>query len=473
MLNLLKAPYFLQRFPWLAEQCAGVMQEVRPLWRLAVPLILSQVTWTGILFIDSILMGQLGAAALASGALALSTFFFCYVLGAGVISASANLVSLAHGAGNRDEVASATRAGLIVALFSPLFLGVVLWNAKPLMLALGQDPKTADEAIHFLHILMWGLPFGLIFLTLRGFASGIGKAGPVPVITGAALVLSPCLGYALSQGVGTWPGLGLTGIAISSTLTYVFLGASFAYLVAAREPYRHYRIFGKFTRRDVKALVPLLKLGIPAGGTMGLESGMFTACAYLMGAISAAALAAHQSMMQLVIASFMIPAGLTFATSIRVGQLAGGGDIRAATRAGAAGQALGILWTLLTTVALIAMPEPLIRLFLPDGREGVEAARAVAMTLVPVVATMLILDAWQTILSGCLRALKDARATMIIYAVCCWGLAIPLAWFLSHRAMGPIGVWVGMSAGLLAVTLLLLGRFRRLTRHLVDGRRML
>ncbi len=473
MLNMAKVPFFSRYFPSLAEQCNSIMDEVRPLWHLAVPLVLSQITWTGILFIDSILMGQLSADALASGALALSTFFFLYVLGAGIVSAAANLVSLAHGAGKRDEVISATRAGLIVTLLTPLLLGIVLWNAEPLMLALGQPPATVRDAIGFLHILMWGLPFGLLFLTLRGFASGIGKAGPVAYITGGALLLSPGLGYVLSQGIGSWPGLGLTGIAISSTFTYVFLGLSFAWLVACAEPYRSYHIFGRFTRRDFATLKPFMKLGFPAGGTMGLESGMFTSCAYLMGAISAAALAAHQSMMQLVIASFMIPAGLTFATSIRVGQIAGAGDYRAAARAGIAGQLMGILWTLLTTVVLLLAPNALIALFLPDGREGVEAARPIALTLVPVVATMLVLDAWQTILGGCLRALKDARATMVIFGIGCWGIAIPLAWYLSRHGMGPSGVWAGMSVGLLVVTALLLMRFRTLTRQLGSGLRTL
>ena len=58
---------------------------------------------------------------------------------------------------------------------------------------------------------------------------------------------------------------------------------------------------------------------------------------------------------------------------------------------------------------------------------------------------------------------------MLIFMLGCWGVGIPLAWLLSRHVLGPTGVWTGMLAGLAVTALLLLGRFRRMTRLMQAG----
>ena len=426
---------------------------------LALPLVLSNFAQSGILIVDSMLMGQLGAQALAGGALGLSAFYLCYTLSFGVVSASGNLVALAHGAGRRRDVVAAARAGMLVAVGMALLMGTLLWNVKPLMLLLGQDPAIAETAQGFLRLLVWGMPFGLLFLALRSFSTGVGRPGPVPFITGSALLLSAALGWVLSQ----W--LGVYGVALSSALVYLYMGLSFAWVVARHPSFRRYPLFAGFTRRDLATLRPLWALGLPSAGSLGLESGLFNACTWLMGALGAAQLAAHQGMMQLVIASFMVPLGLLYATSMRVGQAAGAGDHDRVLSLGRTGQGLALAWTALTAVVMLLWGESLIRLFLPDGRPGVEAARAVALTLVPLAALVCMLDGWQSVAGGALRALSDARATMVINALGFWGVGFALAWGLSRGGLGAAGVWMGMAGGLLVTSLLLYFRFERLARR--------
>ncbi|MCW3478389.1 MATE family efflux transporter [Neisseriaceae bacterium JH1-16] len=436
------------------------MEDGRAIMALAVPLVLSQFAQTGILFIDSLLMGRLGPAALAGGALALSAYYFCFILAFGAVAASGNLVALAHGAGRRREVVAAARAGILLSGLLSLLIGVALWHAKPVMLAFGQPAATAEVAQGFLRLLVWGMPFSMLFFALRGFASGIGKPGPVPFITFSALALSAVLGWVLSQWIGVY------GIALASALTYLYMGVAFTLVVTRYRAFRRYPIFAGFDRRDLAILRPLLKIGLPTAGTLGLESGLFNACAWLMGALGAVQLAAHQSMMQLVIASFIVPLGLMYATSMRVGQAAGAGDWERVRSIALTGQGLAFAWTLLTATILLLAPEPLIALFLPDGRANVNEARAVALSLAPLAALLCLLDGWQSLTGAVLRALKDARITMVIYGVGCLGVGLPLAWLLSRHGLGPAGVWWGMCAGLLVVCLLLYWRFERTTRQL-------
>lgn len=449
------------------------LTELRPVLSMSLPLILSQAAQIGIMFIDSVLMGRLGPESLAGGALGLSSYFFCFVLAYGLSSAAGNLVALAHGRGDRRAVVAATRSCLLLSLIMAVIIGCVLWHAEPVMLALGQAPETARLAAGFLRVLLWGLPMSMLFLTLRSFASGIGNPGPVPFITLSALLIAPCFGWFLSRGFGSWPGLGLNGIALSSVITYAYMGLTFAIVVVRNPVFSSYRLFEKLERRDLAAIRPVLRLGVPTSGTMALENGMFTASAYMMGALGTAQLAAHQSMFQLVIVSFIMPIGLMQGTSMCLGQAAGAGEFLRVRRLGHLGQMLAVGWSLLTACALLLIPEFLIELFLPGNRPGTEAAREIARTLTPLVALVFVFDAWQTVANGILRALKDAHATLVIYSLGCWGVGIPLAWWLSQRALGARGVWVGMAAGLACVTILLVRRFNRMSGELLAGTRKL
>jgi MATE family multidrug resistance protein len=463
--------HLLRPFP--VKQCALWLTELRPVLSMSLPLILSQAAQIGIMFIDSILMGRLGPESLAGGALGLSSYFFCFVLAYGLSSAAGNLVALAHGRGDRRAVVAATRSCLLLSLMMALVIGIVLWHAEPVMLALGQAPQTARLAAGFLRVLLWGLPMSMLFLTLRSFASGIGNPGPVPFITLSALLIAPSLGWFLSRGIGSWPGLGLNGIALSSVITYAYMGLTFALVVVRNPVFSTYRIFGKLERRDLAAIKPVLRLGVPTSGTMALENGMFTASAYMMGALGTAELAAHQSMFQLVIVSFIMPIGLMQGTSMCLGQAAGAGEFLRVRRLGHLGQMLAVLWSVITAAALLLIPQALISLFLPGDHPDAQAARQIALTLTPLVALVFVFDAWQTVTNGILRALKDAHATLIIYSLGCWGVGIPLAWWLSRHVLGAAGVWVGMAAGLACVTILLVRRFNRLSAELLAGTRTL
>lgn len=473
MLSRAKTLFFTLLRPLRLEHSRLWFAELRPILAMSLPLILSQAAQMGIMFIDSVLMGRLGPEQLASGALALSTYFFCFVLAYGLSSAAGNLVALAHGRGDRRAVVAATRACLLLSGIMTVLIGTVLWHAEPVMIALGQDPDNARRAGGFLRILLWGMPMSMLFLNLRSFASGIGYPGPVPFITVSALFIAPCFGYVLSQGIGGWAGLGLDGIAVSSVLTYVYMGLIFTVVVVKNPVFAGYGLFSGFDRRDLAAIRPLLRLGIPTSGTMAQESGLFSASAYLMGALGTAELAAHQSMMQVVIASFIIPIGLMQGASMCVGQAAGAGEYLRVRHLGNLGQMLGVLWSLLTSTLLLLCPHIVLALFLPLDRPGAPEARAVALGLTPLVALLLIFDAWQTVANGVLRALKDAKATLVIYALGCWGVGMPLAWLLSRHGLGARGVWAGMAIGLLVVTVLLVRRFRRFSEALLAGRRTL
>lgn len=436
------------------------LSDIYAILTLGFPLILSQCAQTSILFIDAFFMGQLGPQELAGGGLALSAFYLCYMLSFGVISATGNIVSQAHSAGHNHDIIAAVRVGVLLSFVLSLIFGALLWNVKPFMLMLNQDPCIADIAQRFLHILVFAMPFGLLFLTLRCLITSINQPKSIPLITVSALILATLLDWGLSKT------LGIYGIALATVFTYVYTGVSLSIIIKHHPSFHLYSILSYFNEYDWKMLRLFLKIGLPTAGTFGLESSLFNASVWFMGSLGVAQLAAHQSMMQIVIISFTIPLGFMYAVSIRVGQAAGVNDWAKVRRLTLAGKCLVLLWTLPIMAILILKSDLLFNIFLPEGHKYTVEARSVARSIAPWAAFLCMLDGWQVLVNGVLRALKDVNITLIIYLVSCWMVGLPLAWWLSRGYFCAMGVWLGMCFSLVLVCLLLQIRFEILSRRM-------
>ncbi len=99
-------------------------------------------------------------------------------------------------------------------------------------------------------------------------------------------------------------------------------------------------------------------------------------------------------------------------------------------------------------------PTFLARLFTPDM-----AVVAMAAALLPIAALFQIFDGLQAVGAGVLRGAADTRFPAIAALVGYWGLGLSLAYVLAFSAeMGPRGLWLGLTAGLASVAVLLLTR---------------
>ena len=67
--------------------------EARALVTLAIPMIAGNVAWSGIAATDLLLVGRLGAEAVAAGALAINLFNALLIFGLGLVTAAAPLIA--------------------------------------------------------------------------------------------------------------------------------------------------------------------------------------------------------------------------------------------------------------------------------------------------------------------------------------------------------------------------------------------
>ena len=76
--------------------------EFRPLFELALPVAGAEVAWMAMGLVDTLLLGRVSPEALGGMALANGLFFFCMMLGMGLLFGLDYVVSVHQGAGRAD-----------------------------------------------------------------------------------------------------------------------------------------------------------------------------------------------------------------------------------------------------------------------------------------------------------------------------------------------------------------------------------
>jgi MATE family multidrug resistance protein len=345
-------------------------------------------------------------------------------------------------------------------------LSIAQLNGEDVLLALGQERKTAAMAAEYLQSLGWSLIPAWWFIALRGFMGAVNRPEPGLWITVAAIPTNALLAYALIYGAFGLPRLGLFGAGLATTVVNVGMCVAAIWVAYACAPFRQYRILSRFWRADWPLFGRLFAIGTPISGTFLLEYGVFAAAALLMGRIGTVQLAAHQIALTTASVMFMIPFGVSLAATVRVGHAVGRRDPRATRRAGLAAIALGGAFMAAMTLIVIALREIIPMLFMGSAAGNATATAELAATLLVVGASFFIADGVQTIAAGALRGLNDTRIPMLFAAICfwligfsaCYGLGFPLG-------LGAVGVWIGLSIGLIVYALLLVWRFHALTRR--------
>lgn len=447
---------------------ASLRPELLAILRLAGPLIAAQLANVLMVFTDTVMMGLLGPAELAAGGLGAASYSFVSIFCVGVIAAAGNLVAIRHGAVDVAGAARLTQAGMWLGWGLALAAGLLLWNLAPLLRVFGQEAHNIEGAMQFLSTLVFALPGYMTFMALRGFTSAIGRPGPVMAISIGGALANFALNYVLIHDWFGLPRLGLAGIGLITALVMTAMALLLAWHVTRHPAYAAYSLRHGLLQPRLDGLRELLRLGLPIGGTYAVESGLFAFAALCMGALGSQALAAHQVAIMSVYVAFMVPVGISYAVTFRIGQHFGAGRLEDARRAGRLGIGLGAGCMLSFAALFWLAPEWVVGLFLERGNAEFEAVVQMAVGLLAIAAWFELFDGIQTIAMGAIRGLKDAKTTFLVGLGCYWLVGAPAAWLLAfHFGWGPQGVWWGLASGLACAALGLTLGFEFKTRRLL------
>lgn len=435
--------------------------ESRALLHLALPLVLTEVCQMSMGLTDILMMGWLGADALAAGALANHFYGLFVLVGIGVMSAVAPMVAQAIGARQFRVVRRTLRQGLWAALAVGLPSFAVAWHAGAILTALGQDPAIAAAAQAYLRAMLWGFVPVLWYMVLSHFLAAHGRPRPALAVTLVAIAVNALANYGLMFGHWGLPRLGLVGAGVATALVEVVMFAGLLGFVLRDRGLRRYRILARIWRPDWPRFVELFRIGLPIGLSMLAEIGLFLGSSLLIGLFGADQLAAHGLAIECVAVAYMLPYGIGQAAAVRVGLAKGRGDLLAARRAGWTALAWGSGIALLPALGFWLLGAELVGLFLDPGVAANAAAVGFAVGFLQVAAVFQVFDGAQVVAAGALRGLKDTRVPMALAVLGYWvfglGAAVLFAFELGYEGLG---AWFGLAVGLGVTAPMMVLRFR-------------
>ena len=429
---------------------------------LSLPLVGSQLAAIAMATTDVIMMGWLGPAQLAAGALGSALYMPILHFGFGVATAVAPMAAQALGARDYRGVRRSVRQGFWVATAFGAIFAIPLWQSGAIFLLLGQKPELAALAQGYLRAAQWGLIPLLWLIVLRGFLTAHSRPRAVFVIMVIGIGVNALGNYALMFGNFGFPRLELVGAGVSTSLVDAFMALALIAFVLRDRKLRRYGLFVRFWRADWPRFVEVLRLGAPIGLMVLAESSLFGAAGILMGLIGTAELAAHAVALQCAAVAFMIPLGISHAVTARVGLAVGARDRAAVGRAGWVGLWLGIVCTTISASTFWFAGEWLVGLYLDIDDVANAPVVGLAVSFLLIAALFQLVDGAQAIAAGALRGLRDTRVPMFLAIFGYWIVGLPtsaaLAFWLD---LGGLGVWIGLAVGLAVVAGLAVWRFHR------------
>jgi MATE family multidrug resistance protein len=441
-------------------------RELMAMLALALPLVLTQLTQVLVHTTEVLLLARLGPAPLAAATLATALFHTGMMFGIGVASATAPLIAQAKGARQPRRIRRVVRQGLWVTLAITLPLMMLLWFARPLLAAMGQDPALLAMTEGYMRAAVWGLPVAVGFIVLRSFLAAFARTRAVLAAALVAAALNLPLSWLLIFGGLGVPPLGTVGAGIGVAITFLLMFALLLGHCLIAAPFRRCNVLGRFWRPDFATFREILRVGLPIGGAVVMETGLFAIATLFMGLIGTAQLAAHQVSLQLASIAFMVPLGLSQAATIRIGLAAGAGDMARARLSGWVACGVGTAFMAAMAVLFWTARAPLAGLFLDPATPEGAAAMGYAIVFLRIAALFQLVDGLQVIGIASLRGLRDTAVPMWLAGFGYWVVGFPICWLLAfHTPLGGAGIWIGLAFALATVAVAMVVRFDRLTRR--------
>ncbi len=425
--------------------------------QLAAPLALTELGWMVMGVVDTIMAGRLNATAVGAGTLANMLFYPIAICGAGLLLGMDTLVAQAFGAGDERDCRRSLVNGMWLAAAASPVVCAILWLLIPALKASGVNANVFAQFEPYLIALMWGIPPLLFYAVFRRYLQAVNLVKPMLFAMISANVLNLVGNWALMFGHAGAPAMGLTGSGWSTTISRVYMAAVGVAAVVWYER-RTGRVLLKVSwAPDVKRMVELVRLGLPAALQILFEGSVFGLVTVWAARLDEASLAAHSIAVQVIATNFMIPLGISSAAAVRVGQAIGRGDRPGAATAGWTALGISTVFMGSAAIVMIVAPEAIVRLFIADP-----AVVTMGAVLLRLAALFELFDGFQVVATGALRGLGDTRSPMIAHLLGYWAIGVPAGYVICFPLhWGAPGIWVGLTTALILIGLVLVAAWWR------------
>lgn len=428
--------------------------EIKKLFQLMLPILVTQFAQAGLGLIDTIMAGHLSPTDLAAIAVGVGLWIPIMLLFSGIMIATTPLVAEANGARDFNNIPTIARQSLWMAFMLGILAMLVLQLMPFLLPLFGVPENLQPKAGLFLHAIGFGMPAVTMYAALRGYSEALGYPRPVTAISLLALLVLVPLNMIFMYGLGPIPALGSAGCGFATSILQWLMLIALAGYIYKGHAYRKTQVFSEWEKFNPVWAKRILKLGFPIGLAIFFEVSIFSTGAIILSPLGETVVAAHQIAISVTSQLFMIPMSLAIALTIRVGMYYGEKNWHAMRKVQHLGLITATVFAVLTMLVMWIFRSEIVAVYTRDL-----AVTHMALYLILFAIAYQLMDAWQVSAAGCLRGMQDTKGPMWITLLAYWVIAFPVGIYLARfTRMGAAGVWTGLIVGLSVACVLLLLR---------------
>lgn len=425
-------------------------------WRLAAPMILSNLTVPLVTLVDSVMAGhlshagQLGAVAVGSAIYGLPIWVFGF-LRMGTIGFAAQ----ASGRADGDALRRLLLQALLLAIGLAVVTVLLAWPLLGPVLQLMKPSATLDGLTRsYLHVRLFGLPAALVNAALVGWFLGMHNAGMALRVTVVTNVVNIALNLLFVLGLHA----GVVGIAASSVCGE-WLGALVGLAGVGSQLTRYPGRLHAGTLRRWASWHPLIAVNRDILIRSLALQGVFFAVTVLGTRLGDSVVAANALLLNgLLLTAFALD-GLANAVEALTGHAVGAGDRDALHRS----LLVAGGWSLIGSV-LFALCFGVAGRWFVDVQTDIAPVRTIAYHYLPYLTVLPLVGVWSYLFDGLFvgatRA-REMRDAMLLAGVAFVLLAVAL------RGLGNHGLWLAFLGFMLVRAGTMAWMARRITRR--DG----
>src|SRR6516225_1566568 len=319
------------------------------LFRLAVPIIISNMLQTAYQVVDTFWVGRLSAQAVAAVSFCFPLSFLLIALGGGLPLAGTVLAAQYTGRGDEDAMNHVAAQTLLMVFVVSLVLAALGYTiATPIMQLMGAAPDVLPDAVRFFQIAVLGFVFVFMFFAYQALMRGRGVVYPPMFIVFTTVLINFALDPLLIFGWGPFPRMGVAGSAMATLCTQAMAATIGLTLMVRGRHGSHLR--WPDLRPDFGLMRQIFRIGFPSSIEQSTQALGMTVMTMLVAGFGTVAVAAYGIGVR-VMSCALIPAiGLAVATSTLVGQNIGADQLHRAERTNLVSCAVAFI--ILTVVGL-------------------------------------------------------------------------------------------------------------------------
>ncbi|MCM1102431.1 MAG: MATE family efflux transporter [Clostridium sp.] len=409
---------------------------LKALVTLSIPTILEEMLATLLQYVDTAMVGRLGENATAAVSVTTTVTWLIHSIPSALSVAALSLIAKAVGSGDEKRIQRLSEQVFLLAVGCGLVMSVISMALSPYIpVWMGAEESIQRQASVYFFIICMPMLFRT-WNSILGAAIRATKDTRTPMLINlGANLLNVALNYLLIYTCG----LGVTGAAIASAISYTLAGI-LMFAAYRRNRLLHWKFKG--FAPDGPILKDCARISIPVLGTNVASCFGYVVFASLVTGMGNTIFAAH-SIAVTAETIFYIPGyGLRTATSALVGISLGEGDRRKFETVGGLSVGLTMAMMLMSGLILYRAAYPLMCLFTNSdqvARIGAEMLKLVAFSE-PFFGLMVVME-------GIFYGLGRPKYTFFVETFSMWGVRIFLA-FVCVRIwnLGLREVWYCMIA---------------------------